>query len=1390
MLYKKNLKLIKELTADLKGYDDSLCVYKKIIDLHEKTIGLNLNTIAVAKRIKATQSINATVPGVPLIGWHRGSEGYTNPEEYPDHVVISNKLFNTLESYINNLTEYSFGIFETTEINKKYCFSTNDFTAKEVLLSRDFLELLMFREKDEIDEKFNLNRVMVQDYFLFKSMISLIGDHNQENVINKLFGNKETYLKCSEYINELQKKYITYLDQKKITQKKINIQTPVIKVKPGDEFGNKNKIMQAIAHCRKEGAKMIVFAETIAQSYVTFDLTNNQDFLSQQNRIIKSTNRQIRDYFLRDFSLYLWQNLFSYSKNANTNSLSQITLDNYKEVLSGLNLDPTDKRSKAFLKIINYTAENDIKELKNDDIWMNTENPINADLKNSKQARLAKFMKDTFIETNIDNLNLAEVLEDNSKYDELFGVAAVVPAVIPRKSNLDGSDTYGEFDYNGMYIFRADGSLAGIVTKQRLAMSDPPGDGGSSSGAYFNEERIYAHGDPNKHNVIDFMGNKIGLFICEDTWQESKHHIGDKLVFSQGGEQVDPRMEGHLNKGADILVNTSASPERNIEPNALSSHATDFANLPENTLIIDNILYNFTGNRNDTRRSLLGAVSKKLNRPYIYTNSLGALDFAVMGGGAVTYDRQGNLVGSTESYKDFSIMEVNFSDSGKLEVSGRNKGDLMQNGSDQMLSNIEFGILGYLQTNNIKSVVFIDEGDIQSELFLKILKRVETSYNQQVAENILMEYQAKGESIDNKKVQQAIKREFINKSLSIMGITALPALKPAKFVKQLVNGVRNKIKYNHEIQFRAIFMPQSIAEAAVRPIGALVTGAIGSAGGALMNQLIGPSLSNAFSISFVHAFFFLFASGYILWPAINSAFKSSRTLANRLGIKNKDNNVIDAAMKNAIEREDTIKELSDHKDAIEAVQTTAETTKNDRHSKRHTQYLYNALASLEEHYRNLFEDSYERLVGYIALQEMGRRNAKTEQPKSLFLSPQTRNENNRAAYALGGYKGLGFKPFKTISEAAIDFMYIYELQKELAEKGGFRNEAKFNKALKKIANSDVGTGKVKALLRQMFPGFYLLSKKGELEYKIKKWQEIAEIASSNNNQKRLDKINKKIDNLQKRLNKITTEKSTKKAPELKKVSNMEYWSIPSRKNNIPPSIRSELDKYIINSDLQTLALLKYKIDPDNFFRTWENYINFIVREKVRIANQSFMNQNANDGPALTPNTTSHFQRPISEEKPKAENLLKQMNTYVNQIEEILISDYNDLESVTSSANNTVLILNEDQNFFVERTDMIYKIEQSLIRLKLEAEVNNKNAILIIDNLDSHTDKYAYKYAKEHGIEIVILSNTSSLGGLGIIDNITALENLYIFETEEQKQNFYNTVSDNENVNIINFHNFE
>jgi NAD+ synthase (glutamine-hydrolysing) len=260
----------------------------------------------------------------------------------------------------------------------------------------------------------------------------------------------------------------------------------------------------------------------------------------------------------------------------------------------------------------------------------------------------------------LDLLEYKYFIEKTAQYIEKIapvckGIAAIVGApCLNTKSR-------GKNLFNSAYFIH-DGKTKIIVNKTLLPTYD-----------IFDEYRYF---EPNSEfSVIEYMGKKLALTICEDLWYEQPILTGfgkDKLY------SISP-MENLAALNPDLVINIAASP--------------------------------FSYTHDTIKREILTSNAKKYHLPVIYVNQVGANTELIFDGGSAVVDDKGNLVAKLTHFKE-DIQDI---DLGTVFITGAGKKaiqfpDIIESIHDALI----LGISDYFRKMNFSRAVVGLSGGIDS----------------------------------------------------------------------------------------------------------------------------------------------------------------------------------------------------------------------------------------------------------------------------------------------------------------------------------------------------------------------------------------------------------------------------------------------------------------------------------------------------------------------------------------------------------------------------------------------------------------------------------------------------------------------------------------------------
>ncbi len=177
------------------------------------------------------------------------------------------------------------------------------------------------------------------------------------------------------------------------------------------------------------------------------------------------------------------------------------------------------------------------------------------------------------------------------------GIAVLIGA--PQRNE----STKGKDLYNAVY-FLYEGKIQQIIQKTCLPTYD-----------VFDENRYFE--SATKWNVINFKGKKIAVTICEDIW-----NLGDNPLYT-----ICP-MDMLKDQQPDLMINLSASP------------------------------FNYT--HDEDRKAVVKSNVVKYGIPMFYCNAAGSQTEIVFDGSSLVFDKNANLCGKLNSFKeDFQSFHLN-----------------------------------------------------------------------------------------------------------------------------------------------------------------------------------------------------------------------------------------------------------------------------------------------------------------------------------------------------------------------------------------------------------------------------------------------------------------------------------------------------------------------------------------------------------------------------------------------------------------------------------------------------------------------------------------------------------------------------------------------------------
>ncbi len=215
-----------------------------------------------------------------------------------------------------------------------------------------------------------------------------------------------------------------------------------------------------------------------------------------------------------------------------------------------------------------------------------------------------------------------------------------------------------------------------------------------------------------KVNIFEFKGEKLGISICEDIWNDGdywKHRL----------YEVDPVQE-LINQGATLLLNISASP------------------------------YGY--GRRSERKDMLSTLTKTNNLPLAYVCTVGAQTDLIFDGASMCFDGGGNLVRMGKTYsEDYFIFDTKESYA-PIE-------DVEKPLEEEIHEALIYGIREYVEKTGFKHIVLGLSGGIDSAMVAYLATKAVGSENV-TAVLLPSKYSSKGSIDDSIKLAENLGIEY------------------------------------------------------------------------------------------------------------------------------------------------------------------------------------------------------------------------------------------------------------------------------------------------------------------------------------------------------------------------------------------------------------------------------------------------------------------------------------------------------------------------------------------------------------------------------------------------------------------------------------------------------
>jgi NAD+ synthase (glutamine-hydrolysing) len=170
-------------------------------------------------------------------------------------------------------------------------------------------------------------------------------------------------------------------------------------------------------------------------------------------------------------------------------------------------------------------------------------------------------------------------------------------------------------------------------------------------------------------SIFDFKGEKLGISICEDIWNDADYWYKRRY-------HKDPIQE-LLTQKASLLINISASP------------------------------YSF--GKRDGRKKMLSSLTKKDKIPLAYVCCVGAQTDLIFDGSSMCFDENGNLIKVGKAFEeDFLIFDTNVKSNPIEKCEGSFE--------EEVLNSLIFSLKEYCEKLNFKKVLVGLSGGMDSAL--------------------------------------------------------------------------------------------------------------------------------------------------------------------------------------------------------------------------------------------------------------------------------------------------------------------------------------------------------------------------------------------------------------------------------------------------------------------------------------------------------------------------------------------------------------------------------------------------------------------------------------------------------------------------------------------------
>ncbi|MCJ7554251.1 MAG: NAD(+) synthase, partial [Ignavibacteriaceae bacterium] len=266
----------------------------------------------------------------------------------------------------------------------------------------------------------------------------------------------------------------------------------------------------------------------------------------------------------------------------------------------------------------------------------------------------------------------------------------------------------------------------------------------------FDEMRYF---DPSKEvNVFEFKGEKLGISICEDIWNDADYWYRRRYT-------RDPIQE-LLDKGATILLNISASP--------------------------------YAFGKRENRREMLSVLTKQDKIPLAYVCCVGAQTDLIFDGASMCFDSNGRLVKLGKTYEeDFLIFDTKKSND---EIKQYEKSF-----EEEVLSALIYGVKDYCNKLGFTKLLIGLSGGLDSAIVTYIAVEALGAENVHV---ILMpsKYSSEGSITDSEKL--ILNLGILSSSVSIQPVVD----ETVEQLTSITGNIKSVTEENLQARIRGLYL--------------------------------------------------------------------------------------------------------------------------------------------------------------------------------------------------------------------------------------------------------------------------------------------------------------------------------------------------------------------------------------------------------------------------------------------------------------------------------------------------------------------------------------------------------------------------------------------------------